>query len=167
MVESAGGTDLDALIAQLSTMTSSEEPPKARLVVAADWGKAAMPVTALRAFRTLVPLNAPIELVFAVPHEPTETDAACVNVLVEELGAGGDLTGLDLQSFDVVGQEPYDAALVATGDYEADVHQLGGFILRIRDLVRIYEIGRGHGGAGVTENRGDLAALRERLANFA
>lgn len=161
-------TSLASLIERLSAPIEDPTVGVARMIVVTDWSKGAAPLTALRAFRTLVPSSAPVQLVFAVPHEPTEVDAACINVLTEELGMPGRLEGLEVESFDEVLEQPYDSALVPTADPEDNFVQLGGFILRMRDLMRIQESARGGAGrGGVTTNPGSLDALRERLAAFA
>lgn len=166
MVDSETADGLTALIEKLSAPVSAPLET-ARLIVATDWSKAAMPLTALRAFRALVPPSAPLQLVFAVPHEPSEADAACVHVLLDELEGEDQLDGLEVESFDTVLEKAYDAALVPTLDSEADLFQLGGFILRMRDLVRLHESHRAGGrAAGVASNQGSLDALRDRLAVF-
>lgn len=157
--------DISALIKKLDEPATTVP---ARLIVATDWSQGAMPLTALRAFRTLVPSNAPIHLIFAVPHEPTPADAACVEILADEVGGGVGLANLDVQSFEEVLEQPYDSALVPVKDPEANLVQLGGFILRMRDLMRSYEASRG-GAAGtgaVTRNPGDHDALKQRLADY-
>lgn len=159
--------DLSALMRRLDE-PASDAGVKSRLIVATDWSKGAMPLTALRAFRTLVPSSAPIELVFAVPHEPTEADAACVHVLVDELGDPGQIGNLELESFAAVLAQPYDSAIVPVADPEENLVQLGGFILRMRDLMRTYEAARGGGMSATASvaNSGQAEALKRRLDEF-
>lgn len=157
--------DITALMKKLDEPQGGAETAYARLIVATDWAKGAMPLTALRAFRTLVPTNAPIQLVFAVPHKPSEIDAACIEVLVDEVGGAAGLTNLDVASFDAAVAQRYDTALVPTEDPEENLAQLGGFILRMRDLMRTHEASYGNS-AAVSRNPGSQEALQERLAAY-
>lgn len=156
-------THISALLKQLEEPAAEPVVTEARLLVATDWSKGALPLTALRAFRTLVPTSAPLRLIFAVPHEPSPTDAACIEILVSELGGAAGLQGLDVASFDEVASQPYDCAIVPTDDPEENLVQLGGFILRMRDLMRLHEAGHGGASSAVATNPGNVTALRARL----
>ena len=166
VTDSESFADLTTIIDSLKVPTA-EPAQKARLLVATDWTRGAIPLTALRAFRALVPPSAPIQLVFTVPDEPTVADAACVNVLVEELGTDHGVEGLELESFAEASTKPYDSALVPVHDEEENIAQLGSFILRMRGLVRRHETSLGSTHRGHSDdNVGDLTALRSRLDEF-
>lgn len=155
---------IDASAAE--TNADAQAPARARLVVATDWSRGAMPLTALRAFRTLVPSQAPIELVFAVPHAPTPADAACIQILAEEVGGDLGLSGLDVLGFDEVSQQPYDSALVPVADPEENLAALGSFVLRMADLARTHARSDAFALSGATANPGSREALRSRLDAF-
>ena len=168
MSDETSSVDLSDLIAQLELVDSpstSESTSPARLVVATDWADAAVPLTLLRAFRAIVTPNSGIQLAFAVPHEPTESDAACVHALVEGVdqeGVSNPLAGLEVVSFAEAGGQPYDSAVVPTGSTAELIAQVGGLIVRMHDLVRRTE----RGGPDTTINRGDAATLKTRMAAF-
>lgn len=170
MSDETSSVDLSDLIRQLeqvddpSSEAGSSNPP-ARLIVATDWTDAAVPLTLLKAFRAIVTPGIPVQLAFAVPHEPTETDAACVHALVEGVDANEvsePLAGLEILSFSAAGAEPYDSAVVPTGSAPELITQVGGLIVRMHDLVRRLD----RDGAVSGLNLGDSAALRSRLAAF-
>lgn len=148
--------------------TDHEAGPLVRMLVATDWTSAAVPLTVLKAFRVIVPASAPLQLAFAVPHEPTAEDAQCVAVLAQGADAGGDLFGLEVLSFEQALAAPYDAAVVPTGSSDELITQVGGIIVRMHDVVRRLEASAGVFTVGdPTLNVGDSVALRLRLASFA
>ena len=155
--------DIAAMIKSIDGLEPQRGP--IRFVVATDWSAAAIPLTALRAFRAIVPPSTDVQLVFAVPHEPTEGDAACVAELLAGLGGPEDLRGLELLSFAQVSAEDYDTALVPTGDVELLITQVGGFVTRLHDVVRRLD-GAADGSDPGQLNAGDQDALRGRLAQF-
>lgn len=162
-------SDLDALLDQLDEVTAPAGAPgaPARLIVATDWSKAAAPLAVLRAFRSIIAAPMPVQLAFAVPHEPSEADAQCVQVLLEGLGqaeegAADTLAGLEVVSFEEAAAQPYDSAVVPTGDPEELLTQVAGFIVRMHDLTRRLD----RAVSDDTVNRGDGQALKDRLARF-
>lgn len=170
--------DIDALLSQIESFEAVGQDGSAhvaladttvRFIVATDWSSAAPALTMLQAFRRFVRPGLPIQLAFAVPHEPTEADAQCVHVLLEGLDAGGDLGGLELLSFEAATAAPYDSAVVPSGDAAQLLTQIGGAILRLYDVTaRVTELeGAGDSPADdPTLNVGDQAALKRRFAAF-
>lgn len=163
--------EIASMLKKLDTLEDSS-PSAARpvrFVVATDWSDAAVPLTILKGFRAIIPPEAGVQLAFALPHEPTENDARCVQVLVEGTDAPEDLRGLEVISFDEAASQPYDAAVVTQGDHAVDIAQVGGLIVRMHDVVRRMDAQRNGGGASLQTaqyNRGDTGVLRERLAEF-
>lgn len=147
---------------------SDEAATPIRFIVATDWSDAAVPLTLLKAFRTICLPDGPTQLAFAVPHEPSEVDAACIHVLAEGAEGEDDLRGLEVLSFDRASREPYDSAVVPTAESGATIAQVGGLIVRMHDVTRRLE-DAGPGGATQLAdvlNVGDTVALRHRLAAF-
>lgn len=167
MTEPHATSDLDALLAQLDALEQTPQAAApARLIVATDWSDAAPVLTLLKAFRAIVSPDAQVQLAFAVPHDPTEGDAECVQVLVEGADSNGSLTGLEMLSFDEAASEPYDSAVVPNGDAGELLSAVGGLIVRMHDLMRREERVDRSGVPDSTVNQGDLASLRRRLDGF-
>lgn len=167
-------SDLDDLIRQLDGLDTPGDSPgglaQCRFIVATDWSSAVVPLAMLKAFRVIVPAEFPVQLVFAVPHEPTPDDAECVHVLLEGAGSAGDMTGIEVLSFAQAGQAPYDAAVIPAGDVDQVIMEVAGVISRMHDTVRRIEGARKQGRSVAddpTLNVGSLAKLRERLEVFA
>lgn len=170
MSDTPSSVDLSDLIRQLEQVddagsTHGPARTQVRLIVATDWADAAVPLTLLKAFRAIVTPDLAIQLAFAVPHEPTESDAACVHALVDGVdheGVTEPLAGLEIVSFREATDQPYDSAVVPNGNAAELIVQVGGLIVRMHDLVRRQERSL----ADETINRGDAAALATRLAAF-
>lgn len=169
-------SDLDDLIAQLEQVEEPATAPGARaaapvrFIVATDWSRPAVPLAVLKAFRVIVPAEFPIQLVFAVPHEPTAEDAECVHVMLEGAGSAGDMTGVEVLSFDQAGQGPYDSAVIPAGDADRLIMEVAGVTSRMYDIVRRVEGAQEQGrsvAGDPTLNVGSLTKLRDRLAVFA
>lgn len=168
--DQTSSVDLHDLIRQLESVDApglhddtTRRP--VRLIVAADWTDAAVPLTLLRAFRAIVTPGLPLQLAFAVPHAPTEDDAACVQTLAEGVFAGAvssPLEGLEVLSFDEAADQPYDSAVVPAGDVGELIVQVGGLIMRMHDLVRRHEAESW----SECMNQGSGPALRARLDAF-
>ena len=151
--------EMIAMIDGLDEAPQSDNIP-VRFVVATDWTDGAVPLSLLKAFRVIFRPDQDVQLVFAVPHEPTAEDAACVEVLLEGAGATGDLRGLELMSFDRVVEEEYDSALVPDGDTASLITQVAGVITRMHDVARRLEAQ----GSSSDVSQGNGAALRSRLS---
>lgn len=158
--------DISDMIKRLGATDELPEIATAiRFVVAADWSRVAVPLTVLKAFRAIVPSASGVQLAFAVPHEPTATDAECVLVLSESIDGGID--DIELVSFDEAAREPYDSAVVPDRDPEALIVQVGGLIVRMHDVVRrLDRVQAGGSLADATLNRGSGDALHRRFASF-
>lgn len=163
MTDSTFADDIAAMIRALDRESGSETRAEtSRIVVATDWSSAAVSLTILRAYRDIVPPGAPITLVFAVPHEPGPRDAECVQVLLDGVGRPGDLSGLDIASFEDASGAAYDTAVVPDGDHESTLAQVGGAITRMHDLVRRLEAT-----SNAATNPGDPLTLSHRFKSFA
>lgn len=151
------GKSLALDLAELSALLQESSP--SRLVVATDWSQAAVPFAILQAWARALPSDAPAELVFTVPHEPSEEDLAAVQVLLEEIEAEHDLAPVSVESFrETVGQ-PFDLSVVPLGS--ADV-----VLIEVSEAIsRMYAIACG-GGDDAERNAGDITALARRLSNF-
>lgn len=170
MSNSSLSPDILAMIQTIEGLEhdSDEAATPIRFIVATDWSDAAVPLTMLKAFRTICLPDGPTQLAFAVPHEPTEEDAACVQVLAEGAGSEDDLRGLEVLSFERASGEPYDAAFVPTDEVSATIAQVGGLIVRMHDVARRLQEA-GPGGSSLLAdvlNVGDTVALQHRLAAF-
>lgn len=167
-------TDLDDLLRQLESVgeaTGAASQPRCpvRLVVATDWSNAAAPLAVLKAFRVIAPRDSPLQLAFAVPHTPGVEDAECVHALLEGADAAGELDGIEVLPFDEVVEQPYDAAVVPTGEPDLLLTEVAGLIVRMYDIVRRMERARDEGrllGEDVTVNVGSRPRLRRRLESF-
>lgn len=171
MTETSAKDDIADLMKRLTEPvgTRSDEPSTevVRLLVATDWTSAAVPLTLLKAFRAIVPKDSPVQLAFAVPHEPTSADAVCVSVLADGAGDKGNIAGLEVLSFEQAAVEPYDAAVVPNGQDDELITQVGGLVVRMHDLMRRFETsGQGSATSDPTMNAGDSASLHRRLAQF-
>ena len=151
------GKSLALDLAELSALLQESSP--SRLVVATDWSQAAVPFAILQAWARALPSDAPAELVFTVPHEPSEEDLATVQVLLEEIETVHDLAPVSVESFrETVGQ-PFDLSVVPLGS--ADV-----VLIEVSEAIsRMYAIACG-GGDDAERNAGDITALARRLSNF-
>ena len=151
------GKSLALDLAELSALLQESSP--SRIVVATDWSQAAVPFAILQAWARALPSDAPAELVFTVPHEPSEEDLAAVQVLLEEIEAEHDLAPVSVESFrETVGQ-PFDLSVVPLGS--ADV-----VLIEVSEAIsRMYAIACG-GGDDAERNAGDITALARRLSNF-
>lgn len=154
--------EIDALMAELDEEGGAGSRTPSRIVVATDWESAALPLTVLKAFVGIVPPGGRVELVFAVPDEPTENDATCVAVLAQGASLAEIPEAVQLRSFESVVQEPFDCAVVPTGSTEELLAEVGGVITRMHDLVR----SEGYS-SDDTVNPGNRDALSRRLAAFA
>lgn len=172
MPDTSAKDDIADLMKRLSEpvdcapVTPAQAP--VRLLVATDWADAAAPLTVLKAFRVIVPASMPVQLAFAVPHEPTEADAERVGIIAAGAGGSEDLRGLEILSFEEAASGPYDAAVVPTGNAAELITQVGGMITRMYDLTRRLE--DPHRAVAIdddpTLNAGDQATLRHRLDAF-
>lgn len=156
-------TDISDLIKMLDAEGPLGDEAPVRLLVATDWSDAAVPLALLKAFRAIVHPDSPLQLTFAVPHEPAASDAECVHVLTEGAGQPGELRGLEVVSFDQALGEPYDCAVVPTGDASLLITEVAGMVVRMHDLERRQQ-SEEHTAPG---NPGDAGALRRRLNAFA
>lgn len=167
MSDSPSLADIATRLKKLQEHAEAVEVPSseaARFVVATDWTHAAAPLAVLRAYLAVFPADAPVELCFAVPHEPSEQDAECVRVLVEGVGDEAALGALAVESFDEVVHSPYDSAAVPAGDDDLLLTEVASLITRMFDISRRL---LANNGAATGANQGDLAALRRRLGAFA
>lgn len=146
--------DLD----ELKSMLADASP--ARVVIAANWAKPAAPFALLEAFSSMVAPEDPVELVFSVPLEPTEEDARCVQVLLEEVGVETEIGAIQIESFTETARQPHDISVVPLGDDMILTLELTRTITRLHQIItgRVEPEER---------NLGDQSALARRLATFA
>ena len=115
---------------------AAAQPSPFRVVVATDWSSATVPLAILKAFADIIPEDAPVHLIFAVPHEVTEEDAACATVLLE--GIGSERTApISVESFDEAAQDSCYAAVVPAGDHDALVMELAAAITTMHHLATL------------------------------
>lgn len=136
--------EIAALIAELDADLATEavdtpgvksSPPRFRLVVATDWSSAVVPLAVLRGYAHMLQPGAPTQLVFAVPHDPSEADLAAVRVLFEGLGDVNDTADLTIESFDEAANHSCYAAIVPQGDADALVMELTQFFVTMHQLA--------------------------------
>lgn len=127
----------------LATLKTLDEPVEAsastdrrfRVVVATDWSSAAVPFAVLQAFSQIIPVDAPVDLVFAVPHEAAESDLAALASIYEGLSEGTRVAGLLLESFsDAVEKHAY-AVVVPSQDPDITVMELTHFLVTLHQLA--------------------------------
>ncbi|WP_341747075.1 hypothetical protein [Dermatophilus congolensis] len=75
-------------------------PRHYRIVVATDWHAATVPYLILHAFTRIVPPQAPIDLVFTLPHTPTRRDHTAARLLLQSLAPNTPHAGILIESFD-------------------------------------------------------------------
>ncbi|MBO3143424.1 histidine kinase [Dermatophilus congolensis] len=152
--------DVEDLMANLSSVSprASFSQERSRLIVATDWSRASIPLTILRAYAAIA-MGGEIDLVFAVPYQPTEADVSCIGVLAEGVGMESIPETVQLSSFDEVLTREYDTAVVPNGDSDQELAQVGGMVTRMYILSSA-------GGKESVVNPGDLEALRLRLSEF-
>lgn len=158
--------DIAARLKRLQEDAEAVDVPSSeatRFVVATDWNHAAAPLAVLRAYLAAYPAGAPVELCFAVPHEPSDQDARCVRVLVEGVGGEAALGPLAVESFNDVVKSAYDSAAVPVGDVDLLLTEVASLITRMFDISR--RLGAGTG-VVAGANQGDPDALRRRLEGF-
>lgn len=136
-----------------------------RVVVATDWASATVPYTVLRAFADLIPVDAPVTLVFAVPHDVTEVDLAALTTIYEGLGLE-DTAPLGLESFDEVAGKSAYAVIVPPADPDALAVEVAACITTIAQLALLV---RDPDRLAAEPEPFDIdnPALRARLAGFA
>lgn len=135
-----------------------------RVVVATDWSSATIPMAVLRAYAEIIPTTAPVDLVFAVDHDPSEEDAACVKVLLEGI-QDVDTAGLTVESFAEVARKSCYAAVVPNGDANALIMELSRAIVTLHHLADVVRDER-RLGKEPTPVDGPNAGLQRRLAAF-
>ncbi|MBO3130021.1 hypothetical protein [Dermatophilus congolensis] len=163
-------TSLSAIAARLQELREQAETVETtammsgvRFIVATDWSEASTVLATLRAYAAVFPEEAPVELCFAVPHEPGEADEECAGILIEGLN-GSVPASVSVASFEEVSKAPYDSAVVPTGDTSLLITEVGGLITRMFDISRSMPTDGSSLPSGA--NKGDLDALKKRLEEF-
>lgn len=105
-----------------------------RVIVATDWSSATVPYAVLRAYAQLIPVEAPVTLVFAVPHEVTETDLTALTAIYEGLGLS-DTAPLGLESFDEAATTSAHAVIVPPTDPDALAVEIAECITTLATLA--------------------------------
>ncbi|STD11912.1 Uncharacterised protein [Dermatophilus congolensis] len=160
---SAIAARLQELKAQAETVETDSPATGVRFIVATDWSDAAAALATLRAYSAAFTPDAPVELCFAVPHEPGEVDEECAAILIEGLN-GAALASVSVASFDEVSNTPYDCAIIPTSNPSLLVTEVGALITRMFDIARSMP----EDGSSLPKgaNQGDRAALHKRLGEF-
>lgn len=91
-------------------------PRRFRVVVATDWAAATVPFLMLQAYARIIPADAPVDLVFAVPTAPTPRDLAAARLLRQSLAPGARHAGVTIESFDDVVMRHACASVIPMGD---------------------------------------------------
>lgn len=141
MPAAPGGTS-DSTLAELSRqLRDTADVPDTitdktfRIVVATDWSSATVPLAVLRGYAAMFNADAPVELVFAVPHEPTQNDLEAVKVLFEGLEEVENTAALQIEAFSEVTSKACYAAIVPSADPEALIMELSVFFTQMHHLA--------------------------------
>lgn len=142
-----------------STRTTPLHPSgvmTSRAIVATDWSSPRHVIAAMRAFSQLWHPRTTMELVVAVPSDPTQDDVQRVTRLIEANPApvNGPVT---IESFAEALASPFDAALVPEGDADATLVKTADFVARLGQLTTAL---------GRVSNTGNPDDLRVELGNF-
>lgn len=122
--------------------TAVEPEKRFRLLVATDWSSATVPLAVLKAYHEMIPADAPVDLVFSLPHQPGAADVDCLEVLLNGVGAEGDSAGLLLESHDESAAKSCFGAVIPNGNRDAVTMQLVQLLTamhHLADLVRSAE----------------------------
>lgn len=112
-------------------------PRHFRVVVATDWNTATVPFLLLQAFARIVPPEAPVDLVFAVPHQPTERDLAAAKLLRDSLAPGTRHAGIIIESFDIACERHACASVVPMGDADLLMRDVVTAVTVMHDLAEL------------------------------
>ncbi|MCW3010299.1 MAG: hypothetical protein JWO90_703, partial [Solirubrobacterales bacterium] len=147
-----------------------EVPSCWRLVVATDWSAPAPALAVLRPFADAFGPEDPVELVFAVPHEPGAEDLRRALELLEAMGiAPEDCAPLGVESFEVAAATRYDLAVVAGGDPDLVLLEVGAAVSWLHATAGLVArhgrpaLAAAHGHQTLC---GSLPQLERRLAGF-
>ncbi|MCA0437335.1 MAG: hypothetical protein LCH98_12775 [Actinobacteria bacterium] len=108
-----------------------------RIVVATDFSQAATTLSVLKAYAAMFPADAPVELVLAVPHEPTDEDVSCAQVLLEGLDVDTAIAPVRVESFAEAAGKSAHAAVVSNGDLQVLVMELGAAFTAMHRLATV------------------------------
>ncbi|MBO3152404.1 hypothetical protein GZ204_08050, partial [Dermatophilus congolensis] len=110
-------------------------PRHYRIVVATDWHAATVPYLILHAFTRIVPPQAPIDLVFTLPHTPTRRDHTAARLLLQSLAPNTPHAGILIESFDTTATKHAIASIIPTGDPELLLRDLALAITACHELT--------------------------------
>ncbi len=111
--------------------------PHFRVLVATDWSSATVPLALLRAFAEIIPADAPVDLVFAVPHEPTQADVTCVEALLEGLDAQARPGRLLVESFAEAADKSCYGAIVPSGSADFMITEVAAAVVALHQLATL------------------------------
>lgn len=137
-----------------------------RFVVATDWSPGIVPLTMMRSFGRYFPLSAPVDLVFAVPHDPGITDIECVRVLASQPGVADDISGLTLESFQECTEKPCHAAVIPQGDCTALIVEIGVALTAMHELALLLSLAPTQPIAPLVESINDRSDVSSRLSRY-
>ncbi|MCB1301266.1 MAG: hypothetical protein M9891_00435 [Austwickia sp.] len=105
-----------------------------RVLVATDWSSATVPLAILRAYAQMIPADAPVDLVFAVPRDVTDEDGECARVLLESLG-DVETAGVTIESFAEAQRMSCYAAVVPQGNGDAVITEVATTLATLHHLA--------------------------------
>ncbi len=153
------------LAAQATGESGAAAPPVFRFVVATDWSSPAVPFAALRGYCTMLAPGAPAELVFAVPHDPGESDLAAVRALFEGIDEVTDSADLRIESFGEAAGKPCYAAIIPNGDHGAALMELTQFFVALHQIALLVR-DPGRLAAEPVPQLRENSALKRRFAGY-
>lgn len=117
--------------------------PPFRVVVATDFASESLsattvPLAVLTAFAQMFEAGAPVNLVFAVPHEADDADLLGAKSLLGQVATTRSLAGVCLESFDEVVALPTYSAVIPTGDPRALVAELATTLTAMHLLAETF-----------------------------
>ncbi|MDO5698882.1 MAG: hypothetical protein Q4G51_13015 [Dermatophilus congolensis] len=112
-------------------------PRHFRIVVATDWAAATVPFLLLQAFARIVPSEAPVDLVFAVPGTPGERDLAAAKLLRDSLSPGTRHAGIIIESFETACERHACASVVPMGDSDLLLRDVVAAVTVMHDLAEL------------------------------
>lgn len=164
-VQSGGEASLSDLVKQLDEPVAAAGDKTFRLVVATDWSSATLPLAVLQAYAGMFSPEAPTELVFAVPHEPSASDLGAVQVLFEGLEGIENTAPLQIEEFGEASSKPCYAAIVPSGDADALFMELAVFFTQMHRVAEVVA-DKDKLAQEPAPQQGHNAALARRLETF-
>lgn len=111
-----------------------EHPVTHRFLVATTWEDPGVPLAALRSYVQHVPADTPAQLIFVVPDEPSQNDAANVTALLADLNAPQPCAGIGVESVNEAMTKPMTCVVIPHPDAMATAIMMNEFLECVQQL---------------------------------